>query len=148
MRGAALALVIALAGCGHRAKAPAGGNAGDAGAGDASAIRPRLLVFSRTVAFRHDSIPDGLRALDTLARARGWSMITGEDPALFTDERLANIDVVVFLLTSGDILGPAEQEVLERFVARGGGVVGVHSATDTEYDWPAWQTLFGTAFFR
>jgi len=56
--------------------------------------------------------------------------------------------VVVFLNTTGIIFTPGEQAAFERFVRRGGGFVGIHSASDTEYDWPWYGRLLGTYFRR
>lgn len=105
-----------------------------------------VLVFSKTAGFRHDSIPAGIAALQQLGRQRGFSVEASEDAALFTDERLATVKAVVFLSTTGDILNAAEQAAFERFIRRGGGFVGVHSASDTEYDWPFYGALVGAYF--
>ena len=37
-------------------------------------------------------------------------------------------------------------EALERYVRRGGGWMGVHSAADTEYMWPFYKTMVVTYF--
>ena len=65
---------------------------------------------------------------------------------MFTDESLARYKAVVFLSTTGDVLNPAQEAAFERFIRRGGGFVGVHSATDTEYDWPFYGALVGAYF--
>jgi type 1 glutamine amidotransferase len=106
-----------------------------------------VLVFSRTVGFRHGSIADGVRALSMLADARGWRLVATEDPAAVADSGLSTIDVVVFLSTTGDVLDSDQQASLERFVRAGGGWAGIHSASDTEYDWPFYGGLVG-AYFR
>ncbi|MCI0573192.1 MAG: ThuA domain-containing protein [Myxococcaceae bacterium] len=106
----------------------------------------RLVVFTRTTGFRHDSLPAARDALVEMARAQGWSLQSTEDSAAFV-EALAGSDVAVFLLTTGDVLDEAQQDALEAFVRRGGGFVGVHSASDTEYDWPFYGELVG-AYFR
>jgi type 1 glutamine amidotransferase len=59
---------------------------------------------------------------------------------------LASFDVVVFLLTTGDVLDSAQQTAFERFIQAGGGYVGIHSATDTEYGWPWYEGLVGAYF--
>ena len=41
---------------------------------------------------------------------------------------------------------PRRRRAFERFIRRGGGFVGVHSATDTEYDWPFYGALVGAYF--
>ena len=95
-----------------------------------------VLVFSKTEGFRHDSIPAGIAAIREQGRQRGFTVEAGENAAAFTDEGLAGFKVVIFLSTTGDVLNVAQQAAFERFIRRGGGFVGVHSAADTEYDWP------------
>jgi cytochrome c len=106
----------------------------------------RVLVFSRTAAFRHQSIPAAVSALRGLALAAGWQLDATEDPAVFTDPGLAPYDAVVFLHTTGDVLDAAQQGALERFVRGRRGWVGIHSAADTEYDWPWYGGLVGAYF--
>jgi cytochrome c len=108
-----------------------------------------VLVFSRTLGYRHDAIGAGIEAIRTLGQANAFAVQQTEDPALFTDEVLAGFDVVVFLSTTADVLDDAQQGALERFIHVGGGWVGVHAAADTEYDW-AWygQLLGGGAWFK
>jgi type 1 glutamine amidotransferase len=106
-----------------------------------------VLVFSRTLGFRHDSIADGVGALETLARDRGWQLSATEEQGVFSDVGLAPFSVVVFLSTTGDVLDGDQEAALERFVRAGGGWVGIHSASDTEYSWPFYAGLVG-AYFR
>src|SRR5213078_2063636 len=68
------------------------------------------------------------------------------DAGAFTQKNLARYSAVVFLSTTGDVLNPAQQDVFERYIQAGGGYVGVHSATDTEYDWPWYGRLAGAYF--
>ena len=63
-----------------------------------------VLLFSRTAAFRHDSIPDAIAALTELGSANGYTVEATEDPAMFTAANLARFRVVVFLMTTGDVL--------------------------------------------
>jgi len=108
----------------------------------------RVLVFSRTLGFRHDSIPDGIAAIQALGREHGFVVDATEDAAQFTPADLARYRVVVFMSTTGDVLEGAERDALEGFVRAGGGFVGVHSATDTLYDWPWYGGLVGAYFAR
>jgi type 1 glutamine amidotransferase len=105
-----------------------------------------ILVFTRTTAFRHDSIPDGLAAVRRIAEESGLPLDATEDPGAFTDGTLASYRAVVFLLTTGDVLDDAQQAAFERWATAGGGWVGVHSASDTEYDWPFYGRLVGAYF--
>lgn len=105
-----------------------------------------ILVFSKTEGFRHDSIPAGIAAIQQQGRQRGFAVEASENSALFADEGLAKYKVIVFLSTSGDVLNAAQQAAFERFVRGGGGFIGVHSAADTEYDWPFYGALLGAYF--
>jgi type 1 glutamine amidotransferase len=107
----------------------------------------RVLVFTRTAGFRHESIPAAVAAVRELGARHGFAVDHTEEPSALTDGALAGYAAVVFLLTTGDVLGPAEEGAVERFVRAGGGFVGVHSAADTEYDWPWYGGLVG-AYFR
>ena len=108
-----------------------------------------VLVFTRTTGFRHDSIGAGVEAIRTLGGANGFSVEQTEDPTKFSDAGLAPFDVVIFLSTTGDVLDPTQQAAFERYIRAGGGWVGVHAATDTEYDWAWYGQLIGNgAYFR
>lgn len=106
-----------------------------------------LLVFSRTVQYRHESIPAGVQALSRLAAERGFRLRATEDASEFNDSSLAGYDAVIFLSTTGDVLDDAQQQAFERFIRAGKGFVGVHAASDTEYDWSWYGELVG-AYFR
>ncbi len=106
----------------------------------------RLLVFSRTAGFRHDSIPAGISCLEKIAARNGWRIKATEDPGVFSDGELAKIDVTVWLMTTGDVLDSGQQEAFRRFVRSGKGFVGIHSATITENGWPWFVGLIGAKF--
>ncbi|NNE36362.1 MAG: ThuA domain-containing protein, partial [Rhodothermales bacterium] len=59
---------------------------------------------------------------------------------------LKNVRVVVFLNTTLDVLGEPGQSALTSFIQAGGGFVGIHSAADTEYDWPWYGQMVGAYF--
>ncbi|MEJ2003908.1 MAG: ThuA domain-containing protein [Cyclobacteriaceae bacterium] len=125
---AILALLIFMASCGGPAEPT------------------RVLVFSKTAGFRHESIGAGIEAMKKLGQKHGFEVDTTEDSEQFNEENLRNYKVVVFLNTTGDVLNKQQQNDFERFIQAGGGFVGVHSATDTEYDWPWYGGLVGAYF--
>lgn len=106
----------------------------------------RILVFSKTTGFRHASIADGKKALLQLAAAEGFAADTTEEAAVFTDKQLRCYAVVVFLNTTGDVLDSGQQAAFQRFIRSGRGFAGIHSATDTEYEWPWFNGLVGAQF--
>ena len=105
------------------------------------------LIFSKTTGFRHDSIPNGIAAITELGQANGFAVDATEDSSLFTDDYLAQYQVVIFLCTTGTVLDDQQKAAFERYIQRGNGYVGIHSAADTEYDWPFYGQLMG-AYFR
>jgi type 1 glutamine amidotransferase len=123
--------------------------AGSAASGSAAGGQPRFsaLVFSKTAAFRHDSIPAGVAAIRLLGARHNFTVEATEDAAAFTDANLARYDVVVWLSTTGDVLNDAQQAAFERYIRGGGGYAGIHAASDTEYDWAWYGGLVG-AYFR
>ncbi|MEV6957976.1 ThuA domain-containing protein [Streptomyces sp. NPDC051207] len=107
-------------------------------------MAPRLLVFTRTTDYRHDSIPAAVAALRTLG---DFDVTATEDPAVL-EASLDDFAAVVFLSTSGEVLTPAGRDRLAAYVEAGGGFVGVHAAACTEYDWPYYGELLGARFDR
>ncbi|MGW2932989.1 ThuA domain-containing protein [Streptomyces sp. NPDC001156] len=106
----------------------------------------RVLVFSKTAGFRHDSIPAGIAAVKQLGEANGFTVDATEDAGAFTGKNLRRYDAVVFMSTTGDVLDAGQQEAFEGYIRHGGGYVGVHSAADTEYDWAFYGGLAGAYF--
>ncbi len=149
---AASGLVLTL-GCGSGSSDSGtdGLNAADSGAvidASADADNPgpiQVVIFSKTAGFRHASIATGIGLIETLGAERGWIIRRTEDAAELTTG-LDQTDVVVFCNTTGDILDDAQQGTFEAFIRGGGGYVGIHSATDTEYGWPFYGDLAGARF--
>jgi type 1 glutamine amidotransferase len=145
-RATLLGAALLLAGSPMPAQTPAAsGPSGTCSVGNAPR-GSRVLVFSRTKGFRHGSIPTGVAAITELGTSHGFAVDATEDPSVFTDEGLRRYGAVVFMSTTGDVLDSLQQASFERFIQRGGGFVGVHSATDTEYDWPWYGQLVGAYF--
>jgi cytochrome c len=108
--------------------------------------KPRLLVFCKTAGFRHDCIPVAKLAMLKLGAENGFDVDTTEDASRFTTQNLQRYKAVMFLNTTGDVLDAAQQTAMESYIRRGGGYIGVHAATDTEYDWPWYNQLVGAYF--
>jgi type 1 glutamine amidotransferase len=132
---------IGVAGVGTLLGAPSGSAA-------AQDRRPhRVLVFSRTAGFRHTSIEIGVETIKSLGAEHGFAVEATEDHRQFRRNRLRDYTAVIFLNTTGNVLDDRGRAALRRFVRRGGGWVGVHSAADTEYDWPFYTRLLAGARF-
>jgi type 1 glutamine amidotransferase len=106
----------------------------------------QILVFTKTSGFRHESIPDGKIALQRLAEKNHFAVDTTENADIFTRENLAKYDAIVFLNTSGNVLNDEQQKAFVEYIGQGGGYVGIHAASDTEWDWPWYGKLVGAYF--
>jgi len=112
-----------------------------------SSTSTRVLLFSETRGYRHDSIADAVTSLQELTASAGILADHAEDSTgVFNFTNLANYDAVVWVLTSGDVLNTEEQAVFENYIRAGGGYAGIHAASDTEYDWPWYGGLVGAYF--
>jgi uncharacterized repeat protein (TIGR03806 family) len=100
---------------------------------------PKVLIFSKTSGFRHDSIPAGIAMVQKIAADNGYSVTASEDSSLFTTANLANYSTIVFMNTTGDIFDANQEAAFKAYIEGGGGFVGTHSAADTEHGW-AWYT--------
>lgn len=107
----------------------------------------RLLVFSRTTGFRHTSIETGVATVTALGAEHGFSVEATEDRKVFRAKTLRRFDAVLFLNTTGNVLDDRGRTALRRHVLDGAGWAGVHSAADTEYDWPFYTRLLAGARF-
>ena len=105
-----------------------------------------VLVFSKTDGFRHLSIPEGIKYLREISDEQSWKMTATEDASFFNVDYLKKVDVVIFLNTTGNVLNKKQEGAFENYIKKGGGFVGVHSASDTELNWSFYHELIGAQF--
>lgn len=111
-----------------------------------SSAQKKVLIFSKTQGFRHSSIEKGAQVLKRLLDNEKISSDHSEDAALFTDQVLKKYDAIIFLSTTGNILDETQQDAFVRYIQSGKGFVGIHAATDTEFEWPWYNGLVGAYF--
>lgn len=107
---------------------------------------PQILVFTKTAGYRHKSIEKGVATLKELGVVHNFGITQTEDSLAFSTANLKKYQLVLFLNTTGDVLGSDQQKVFEKYIADGGSFLGVHAATDTEYEWPWYNKLVGAYF--
>ncbi|RIV72897.1 ThuA domain-containing protein [Flagellimonas aequoris] len=105
-----------------------------------------VLVFTKTAGFRHQSIEKGVQTFRELGRKNGFIALQTESGEDFTSQNLKNYKLIVFLNTTMDVLNDAQQKAFESYIKNGGSYLGVHAASDTEYDWPWYGKLVGGYF--
>jgi type 1 glutamine amidotransferase len=114
----------------------------------AKPARPRkILVFSRCEGFVHKSIPIGVKTMELMGEKTGAYAIeeTAEMEA-FSPENLSRFDAVLFLSTTQLDPEPEQREALLEFVRGGKGIIGIHAATDSFYQWEAGAKMMGGLF--
>jgi type 1 glutamine amidotransferase len=108
--------------------------------------KPRVLVYTYENLWRHQSNLSARQVIYDMCGTRGFNVSISNDWRVINAPQLAQFDVVVFSVTSGqglDALGHAE---LEAWVRSGGGLVGLHSASATEWDDPFYVQNMGAKF--
>jgi uncharacterized protein len=128
----------------------------------------KLLVFSKTNGFHHASITTGKIALAEMGKKTGaFETVISDDLENFEVDRLKTFDAVCFLSTTLNVFSPPAKELekmsdtdkakallheallkknLMGFVKSGRGFVGIHSATDTFYEWAEYGQMINGCF--
>lgn len=113
----------------------------------ASAAQFKALLITKTDGWHHDSIAAAVPALQDMAKLHDFELVWPNTLAIVSDQGLASFDVIIFALSTGDVLNDEQQAAVEKFVQNGGGIAGVHSGgTDTEYEWDWWTKGMGHMF--
>lgn len=128
-------LALLLAGCSSELGAKAG---------------KKVLVYTKNgKGFVHKNIPESIRCIKSICKKNGWACQASDDPAIFTTEKIAEFDVLVFSNTNNETFDTDEQrEVFRKFIQNGGGFAAIHSACASERDWPWYWANVGCKFVR
>lgn len=120
-----------------------------------AADKGKVLIYSGSTGFRHDSIPAGVEAVKGIATKLGLGFDASEDPEVFAADKLASYKAIVFVSTTTDPRKPesewftgARREALVGFLKAGKGVVGLHAAADSHYHWGWYGQMMGGYFER
>jgi uncharacterized protein len=109
--------------------------------------KPTVLIFYKTNGYHHSCIPAGIAAIKKLGQDNGFSVDATDDSLSFTDNNLRHYSALIFLCPTGKVFGPDQEAALKNYIEQGGGWVGIHSATDCEYNW-RWYNLLAGAYFK
>jgi len=121
----------------------------------AAAGKTRVLIYSGSTGFRHDSIPAAVEAVKAMATKSGYGVDATEDPEVFTAEKLKAYKAIVLVSTSTDpknaesewFVG-ARRDALQGFLKDGKGIVALHAAGDSHYHWGWYGQMIGGYFER
>lgn len=107
----------------------------------------QVLVFHETEGYRHASIEAGIQAIQELGNENDFKTQVSRDSRFFTENDLSEIDLIIFMNTTGDILDTDEEVAFQAYMDNGGNFFGIHAAADTEFDW-AWYGKLVGAYFK
>ena len=119
---------------------------------DQPVVQPRqprkLLVFNLSKGYQHASIPYAARALEIMGQKTGaFTVEFSSDLSVFTRRKLRQYDAICFNNTTHlDITKGSRRKSLLRFVQNGGGLIGIHAASDNFYTWPEASKMLGGRF--
>lgn len=108
----------------------------------------RLLIFTLCKGYRHASIPYGVEAIKRMGIETGTFIAdASDDPSVFEKDNLEKYEGVLFLSSTGTLFDDArlKRNLLE-FVEKGKGVIGIHAATDSFYNWAEYGEMMGGYF--
>lgn len=107
----------------------------------------RILIFSLTTSYRHKSIKEGIVAIKKLAVENNFEVDTSENVAAFTKENLRRYKTLIFLNPTGsNVFSEEQKQALKTYINNGGGLLGIHAATDFCFEWEWYGKMIG-AFF-
>ncbi len=108
--------------------------------------KERVLVFTKTVRYHHESILEGVKAIQKMGKENDFGVDTTTMSNAFSEENLSKYDAVIFLSTSGNLLDSVQKLSFQKYIRSGGGFVGIHSASASEKEWPWFGDLVGAVF--
>ena len=106
-----------------------------------------VIVLTETQGYvHHEAIKEGVKLITRLGKENQFNVTHTNSSEYLSETELKKNDVLIFLCTTLDVLDDNEQERMKNFIRNGKGFVGIHSATDTEYNWEWYGKLVGAYF--
>ena len=117
----------------------------------------KVLIFSKTSKYHHNSIAAGITAIQKLGSENKFDVDTTTDVSKFTDANLKQYATIIFLspTSASNLTNDAKnivfkdslnKEAFKKYINNGGGFLGIHAATDFGYEWAWYGKLVGAYF--
>lgn len=111
------------------------------------ARKGKLLYMTLTKGYHHQSVELSKQIVKEIGEKSGaFETTVTEDVGAFTKENLKTYDAVMFNTTGELPMTDEEKSAFVDFIRSGHGFVGVHSATDTFYEWGVYNKIIGGYF--
>jgi len=82
----------------------------------------------------------------TFSQNQKTNLLVFSDSLHFATANLEDYNAIIFLNTTQDVLGEKGEQAFEKYIHQGGGFVGIHAASDTEYKWDFYAKMVGAQF--
>ena len=108
----------------------------------------KVLVYTKNgKGYVHDNIQSSVKSIQKLGQEKGFTVVTSDDAAVFTEENLKQFTFLLFSNTNNDVFDTPEQRLaFRRYIESGGGFVGLHSVLGTERNWTWFKMMLGGSF--
>jgi type 1 glutamine amidotransferase len=107
----------------------------------------KLLYLTLSAGFHHDSVGISEQIVKDIGEKSGaFDVTVTQDVGAFTKANLKNYSAVMFYTTGELPFTDEEKSAFLDFLNSGHGFVGVHSATDTLYQWEPYNKIVGGYF--
>jgi len=115
---------------------------------------PTVLIYTHNglttdgkKGYVHDNIGTCVKAIEKLGSENGFKTVASDDPSVFTGASLKKYKAIIFANSNNSAFdNEEERKAFQDFIHKGGGFVGVHSATGSERNWPWFWNLIGGSF--
>jgi type 1 glutamine amidotransferase len=115
----------------------------------ASAQKKVLIYTHNGKGYVHENIAASVEALKKLCKENGYEATSTDDPSFFTSDNLKKLDCIIFSNTNNEAFETEDQKkAFVDYTHRGGGFVGIHSASGSERQWPWFWSMLGGKFVR
>lgn len=117
---------------------------------NASAKEPKkgkLLYMTLTKGYHHESVDLSKQIVKEIGdKSEAFDTTATEDVGAFTAQNLKPYDAVMFNTTGELPMTDEQKKAFADFIRSGHGFIGVHSATDTFYEWGTYCDILGAYF--
>lgn len=97
----------------------------------------------------HQNIAASVEALKKICADNGYKAEATDDPSVFTSEKLSKFSCIIFSNTNNEAFySETQKQAFVDYIHRGGGFVGIHSASGSERQWPWFWAMIGGKFVR
>jgi len=109
-----------------------------------------ILIYTHNgKGYVHENRAASVEALKEICRKNGYAAELSDDPSVFTADNLKKFGCIIFSNTNNEAFDTeAQKQAFVEYTHRGGGFVGIHSASGSERQWPWFAAMLGGRFVR